>query len=308
MTGREKTHLDQHDFTVGVDLGGTHIRMGICGRDGALTDEVKYATAELMPKTSPERLGDAIGSYIAKSGKRISAVGMGIPGTLSRDCRSVLNTPNLPELNGLPFAELLSERAGVPVFLENDTVMLLNGDLLRLGLPREGIVLGVYAGTGLGSAVFYNGSPLKGRNGLNEIGHVPIPGRTRRCGCGNTGCAECYVSGGYLQRLRAERFPETHISELFAAMRGTKELDDFVEDFACVLAGAVNLLDPELLVIGGGVPAMRDFPWERLEAALREHAMKPQPSEGLRIIRSGSADSVGILGAADFAGRKLGDN
>ena len=294
-------------YTIGIDLGGTNIRLGVCGESGGASAVVKYPTAELMPKSAPEKLGDAIRSYIAESGVTPAAVGMGIPGTLSKDCKTVLNVPNLPELNGLPLAELLSERAGVPVFLENDTVMLLNGDLRRMKLPREGIILGAYVGTGLGSAVFYNGVPLKGKNGLNELGHVPLPGRKDRCGCGNLGCAECYVSGSFLQRLRAERFPETHISDLFTAMRGTAELEDYIETLACTLAGAVNLLDPALMILGGGVPAMRDFPWERIEAAIREHAMKPQPSEGLCLIRSENADSVGILGAADFARRRLAE-
>ena len=189
----------------------------------------------------------------------------------------------------------------MPVKLENDTVMLLSGDVHRLGLPETGLLLGVYIGTGLGSAVFYDGRPLRGKNSLNELGHFPLPGRKEKCSCGNVGCAENLVSGRYLQALRAEKWPDTHISRLFPAMAGSKELAEFVDTAACLLAGTVNLLDPEVLVIGGGVPAMEGFPREELLRALREKTMHPQPSENLEVVWSEGADDTGALGAAWMA-------
>ena len=254
-----------------------------------------------MPDADPAAFGDVLREYIARSGERVEAVGVGIPGTLSRDCREVLKVPNVPALDSLPLAELLTERSGVPTVLENDTVMLLSGDIHRLKLPPKGLLLGVYIGTGLGSAVFYDGRPLKGRCGLNELGHFPLPGRTERCTCGNVGCAENLVSGRRLQALRAERWPETEIGDLFPAMAGSPELEGFIDTAACLLAGVVNLLDPEALVIGGGVPQMKGFPRAELETAVRKKDMNPRPSEGLEILWSPGGDDVGVLGAARFA-------
>ncbi len=288
-------------FTVGADVGGTHVRLGLLTPAGELVCVRKHRREEVLPDEDPAAFGDALRSYIAGTGERVQAVGVGIPGTLSRDCREVLKVPNVPALDGLPLAGLLTERAGVPVALENDTVMLLSGDIHRLGLPAKGLLLGVYVGTGLGSAVFWDGKPLKGRCGLNELGHFPLPGRTERCTCGNVGCAENLVSGRRLQALRAEKWPEVEIADLFPAMAGSPELEEFVDTAACLLAGVVNLLDPEALVIGGGVPGMRGFPREALEAAIREKAMHPRPSQGLEILWSPPGDDTGVLGAARFA-------
>ena len=288
-------------YAVGADVGGTHVRLGLLGPEGILTHVTRLPRGEAMPDEDPLRFGDVLRDFIGGTGVPVSAVGVGIPGTLSRDRRRALKVPNIPALNGLMLAEALGARAGVPVLLRNDTVMLLSGDLCRLDLPSAGLVLGVYLGTGLGSAVFLDGRPLPGRNGINELGHFPIPGREEPCTCGGRGCAENLVSGRRLQALRAEKWPETHISELFPAMAGSPELAEFLDSAACLLAGAVNLLDPEALVIGGGVPAMKGFPREALARAVREKAMHPEPAVGLRIAWSPGGDEGGVLGAARLA-------
>ncbi len=288
-------------YTVGADVGGTHVRLGLLTPAGELKNVQKLRREEVMPDADPAAFGDVLRDYVARSGERVEAVGVGIPGTLSRDCREVLKVPNVPALDALPLAELLTERSGVPTVLENDTVMLLSGDIHRLKLPAKGLLLGVYIGTGLGSAVFYDGRPLKGRCGLNELGHFPLPGRTERCTCGNAGCAENLVSGRRLQALRQEKWPSVEIGDLFPAMAGSPELEEFIDTAACLLAGVVNLLDPEALVIGGGVPQMKGFPRAELETAVREKTMHPRPSEGLEILWSPGGDDVGVLGAARFA-------
>ncbi len=288
-------------YTVGADVGGTHVRLALLTPEGKLEGLRKFPRAEVMPDEDPCRFGEVLREYIRSSGVPVAAAAAGIPGTLSRDCRRVLNVPNIPALNGLMLADELSRRAEVPVKLENDTVMLLSGDLHRMGLPETGLLLGVYIGTGLGSAVFYDGRPLRGKNSLNELGHFPLPGRKEKCTCGNVGCAENLVSGRYLQTLRARKWPETHISDLFPAMAGSPELAEFVDIAACLLAGTVNLLDPEVLVIGGGVPAMAGFPRAELLRALREKTMHPQPSENLQVVWSEGADDTGALGAAWMA-------
>lgn len=288
-------------YTVGVDVGGTHVRFGLLEPDGRLTELRKFDRLSVLPDEEPAALGDALRDYIRECGKPVSAIGIGIPGTLSRDCKSTLKVPNIPALTGLNYADMVAERAGVPVTLENDTVMLLNGDLHRLELPPAGVILGVYIGTGLGSALFLDGKSLKGRNCLNELGHFPLPGKKERCTCGNIGCAENYVSGRWLQGLRAEKFPDTHISEMFTAMKGTAELDEYVDTLSCLLAGCVNLMDPELLIVGGGLPAMKDYPREALDAAVREKCMKPEPAGSLQLVWSQDSDETGALGAAWLA-------
>jgi allose kinase len=188
--------------------------------------------------------------------------------------------------------------------MENDTVMLLSNDVNRLSLPGGGVVLGVYIGTGLGSCVFIDGKPYKGRNGFgSELGHVPLLGKTRKCGCGNVGCAEAYVSGSYLQLLRSERYPDTEIGDIFTAMAANGELDEYAETLAVIIAGAVQMLDPDVIILGGGVAAMKDFPFERFKSKMYDFTMKPLPAENLNIRLAPPEHGIpsGVRGAMIYA-------
>lgn len=287
--------------SIGVDLGGTSIRMG-----ALYGGELHALTRVPSGDASAETLCDALSRYIAGlDGPAPGAVCIGIPGTLDERRETVLNTPNLPRLCGAALAARLRDALGIPVMLENDTVPLLYGDLHLLGIGASGTAIGCYIGTGLGGAVFIDGRAPNSQHGLCEPGHIPIPGRFEPCTCGNLGCAENYVSGRYLQALRRSQFPDVPIERLFTALRGTPLLDTYVDTLACVLAAMVNLLDPHVLVLGGGVAAMQDFPRTALEAALRRRAMHPVPAESLRIVYSANAQGAGVLGAALMAAQEL---
>lgn len=287
---------------LGVDVGGTFLRMGLYG-GGAVERPVKRLSAEVFggEAGAAEGLARALRDYLA--GERVEAVGVGVPGTLSRDGATVLNVPNIPALNGLPLRAALEGALGVPVFVENDITMLLTGDALRLGLT-EGVVYGFYLGTGLGGAVLVDGELLRGRSGLCEPGHMPVYGLDRPCGCGKRGCAQAYVAGKALQELRDARWPELPIEKVFTAM-SEGELADYVEILANVLVSAVQILDPEAVVMGGGVCAMEGFPREALLRRARELCMAPVPAGTLRLLYPPQDPFSGVYGAAVFAGRAL---
>jgi allose kinase len=290
---------------VGVDIGGTNVRVGLVSQDGSLEKAVKISRSEAFGDDKPHMLEEFLARYISGLNETVSAVGVGIPGTLDKSCRSILNVPNIHCLNGLPYADMLSERLKLPVFFENDTVMLLNGDISRLSLESEGLILGVYIGTGLGGTLFYKGKPLKGKNGINEIGHIPLLGKKDKCTCGNIGCAENYVSGRYLNKLISEKYPGLFIGDIFTTLKGTEELKEYIDTLGIVLATAVNLIDPDLLILGGGVVSTKDFPKAEIEASVRFHAMKPQPSQGLKIIYPAESDFTGVIGGGLYALQSL---
>lgn len=292
-------------YFVGVDVGGTHVRIGLTDENGRLLHLKKLPRQQAFPDSDPSLLADFISDHLRGAGIKASAVGIGIPGTLDRSRKILLKVPNVPCLDGLPFAEMLSDKLSLPVFTENDTVMLLTGDISRLSLDSSGLMAGIYIGTGLGSAVFLDGRPLMGKNGLNELGHLPIPGRREKCSCGNEGCAENYVSGRRLEALRREKYPETHISDMFTVLRGSPELEEYVDILGCVIASVYNLLDPDRVILSGGVPSMKDFPLRELTEAVKAHAMKPQPAGGVELIFAPDSGDSGVTGAAIFAGQSL---
>jgi allose kinase len=284
-------------MTVGVDVGGTHIRIG------TFSDSEENEVWSCNTQSQVNELPQVIADFC--KGKPITAIGVGIPGTLDRECRKILNTPNIPQLTGRELATEIEQASGVPVFMENDTVVLLIGDAKRLQLPERGVILGVYIGTGLGSCVLINGVPYKGKNGFgSELGHVPLLGKTAKCGCGNYGCAEAYVSGSYLQKLRAEKYPDTHISDIFTVM---EELDEYADTLAVTVAGAVQILDPDSIILGGGVAEMKNFPLAQFKSRLYEHTMKPYPAETLNIISEAAEPEfpAGVYGAIIYADKQL---
>ncbi|MDR2359711.1 MAG: ROK family protein [Oscillospiraceae bacterium] len=276
---------------VGVDIGGTWLRIG--GADDS-------SSAPIAGLSAPDIVA-RIREFCL--GKKVEAIGVGVPGILDAGRRVILNTPNLHALNGFNLADAIEAETGAKVFQENDTVMLMLNDIDRLGLNADGVLLGVYIGTGLGSAVFIGGKPYSGKNAIGaELGHVPLYGKTAPCGCGNTGCAEAYVSGTYLEHLRTTNHPESNIARIFAAM-SPLETDDYTEALAVTIAGAAQILDPHAIILGGGVADMPGFPFDEITRKVKAHTMKPYPSDSMTILRSPKAGdmSAGVRGAILFA-------
>lgn len=287
---------------LGVDVGGTFVRMGTLS-DGKVENVVKRSSAEIFsaPGGAAAGLAQALKEYAGDT--RFAAVGVGIPGTVSRDGERVLNVPNIPGLNDTPLRDALTDALNAPVFVENDITMLTTGDSIRLGLER-GVVFGCYIGTGLGGAVLVDGKLLRGRSALCEPGHVPIYGLDRPCGCGKTGCAEAYVAGRSLERLLAEKYPEGNIADIFDLM-SEAELTEYVDILAHLLATSMQLLDPDAVIMGGGVCAMSGFPRELLLERLAQLCMKPVPASTLNLLYPVASDVSGVYGAAVFARNSL---
>ena len=176
---------------------------------------------------------------------------------------------------------------------------LLLFDMEDLGIPADCTVCGIYFGTGIGSAIMIDGKILLGKNGTAaELGHIPVVGNSRRCVCGNIGCVETLISGGALEHIQAERFPGTPINRLFRDHRDAGELQKFVAGMGQVAATEINLIDPDFLILGGGLLQMEDFPKEALEKAIFTYTRKPYPAENLQIRYTRSEQSNGVIGAA----------
>ncbi len=287
---------------LGVDVGGTFVRMGTLKGD-KIENPVKRSSAEIFSRSDGAAQGLALALKEYAAGIKFDAVGVGIPGTVSRDGETVLNVPNIPGLNGVALRSVLSEALDAPVFVENDITMLTAGDSRILGLDK-GVIFGCYIGTGLGGSVLVDGKLLRGRNALCEPGHVAIYGLDRPCACGKSGCIEAYVAGRALEHLLAEKYPEGHISQIFELMSGD-ELDEYVDILAHLLASVMQLLDPDAVIMGGGVCAMKGFPREKLLTQLNELCMKPVPASTINLLYPAASDVSGVYGAAVFAAGSL---
>lgn len=290
---------------IGIDIGGTSFRVGLVDDRGEVADFRKVPVKQVFASSKPvEDLCAYLKEYIR--GQSVDAVAIGFPATLDAKRQTVLQAPNIPFMEHLPVVEVLSRELGIPVYIERDVTFGLMYDCHKYQIPREGIACGFYFGTGIGNAIAINGKPLIGRNGTaGELGHIPVDGSEEVCGCGNIGCMEPLAGGRYLAQLCREKYTDTHISEIFVKHGEEPELKRFIDRMAIAVATEVNILDPDVILIGGGVANMPGFPREFLNQRIWERTRKPLPAENLTILYTEDEPEKSVVGAAIYARSKL---
>jgi len=291
-------------YTVGIDIGGTSIRIGLVDKEKNLLHFEKVPQADILKDNAPERLAEFIGQYIHKhkAEKSIAAVCAVFPAAVDKERAVVLNAPNINGFNGVNVKAYLSVRLEFPIHIEKDTNALLYHDLNYYKIAEEGVTIAIYAGTGLGNAIYVNGNILTGNNGVaGELGHIPAWDCEERCACGNIGCVESFVGGKYLDCIRKENFPGASMSELFAKHTGHPLIDKYIKRLAAVVATEINILDPGTVILGGGVVSMTGFPNDTLIKYIRGYARKPLPEASLKFIFSQNNGENGVIGAGLMA-------
>lgn len=286
---------------VGIDIGGTNFRIGLVDEQGTVSNFRKVPVKQVFTTENP--LADLAGflkDYCG--GKSVEAVSIGFPATLDAKRQTVLQAPNIPFMENLPVTETLSWKLDVPVFIERDVTIALEYDCRKYGIPGDGIVCGFYFGTGVGNAISINGYPLVGKHGTaGELGHIPVDGNELECGCGNTGCMETVAGGKYLAHLRRTVYADTHISQVFSKHGKEPRLQQFVDRMAMAVATEINILDPDVVLIGGGVPEMAGFPKDYFEERVLHHTRKPYPADDLQLIYAHDGEDKTVIGAALYA-------
>lgn len=289
---------------VGIDIGGTNFRIGAVSKTREVSDFRKIPVGQVFCTDDP--LSD-LTAYLKRycADKEVECISIGFPATLDKERQTVLQAPNIPFMENLPVVRVLSEELHIPVFIERDVTMALCYDSEVYEIPPEGVVCGFYFGTGIGNAVSVHGVPLIGRNGTaGELGHIPVDGSEELCGCGNVGCMENLAGGKYLAHLCETVFSNTPVSELFSRHGDNPKLLRFVDRMAITVATEINILNPNQILIGGGVPAMKGFPKELLMERIRLHARKPYPANDLNVIYTEDSSEKCVIGAAIYARTK----
>ncbi|MCL8026934.1 ROK family protein [Nocardioides bruguierae] len=294
---------------VGVDVGGTKVLAGVVAApEGPVRSRTSWAT---VGDPAPyETLLAHVAQLIADLGgpAAVDGVGVGVPGPLDPTGEQLSVAPNLAGLGRRGLRTELEQAWGVPVRLENDANVAALGEA-RAGAGRgSDSFLYVCLGTGIGGAVVHEGALVRGAfRAAGEIGHVPIRPGGLPCGCGGRGCYEQYASGTALGRLARERgWPDSH-SLVAAAAAGDLPaiavLDVFADAVAEGLVHAVLLLDPEVVVLGGGVAAAGTLLSRAVERALGDRLVT-RAAEPLPEVRTSTlGPDAAVLGAAYLVDR-----
>lgn len=291
------------EVILGVDIGGTNLRTGIVDRSFTLHDFAKVSSRKLLhDENSVDRLVGFFVDYLADREVTPLAISVGFPSTVDQSRRSVISTSNIPGLDNVPFAQRLEDATGIRTYVNRDTNFHLLHDIAALKMEELSTVVGVYPGTGLGSALWINGGLHVGKTGAEgELGHIPIPGNSRVCGCGNIGCVETLAGGAYLEEIVDKRLPGAKIRKVFEENPGNPYLEEYIENLSLPISAAINLLDPDAVILGGGVSAMPGFPFDLLMEKIYAHARKPLPANNLRVERAAPKQENAVIGAGIYA-------
>jgi fructokinase len=290
----------------GIDLGGTKIEGAIL--DPAAPDRALHrlrlpTEADQGYEHVLERIGQVVAELERSSGRRRPArLGFGTPGTTEPDTGRLKNS-NTVCLNGRTLAADLSARLGLRALTANDANCLALAEA-ALGAGRgHGVVLGLILGTGVGGGIVVHGRVLAGRHGIaGEWGHNPLCGERAPCYCGRQGCIETVLSGPALERhYRAQggedlRLPEIARRAAAGEARAAATLERLRAKFGEALAAVINLLDPDAVVIGGGVGNLDLLYEEATRRAVQAHLFNPEFRTPL--LRPQLGDSAGVFGAA----------
>jgi allose kinase len=293
---------------IGVDIGGTNLRIACVDRTGGIKSPLVCSSKILVDADdSITKTAEVLAGYIKNNAVGdIEAVSIGFPGAISKDRQTTLSVPNLQNgekgFDGRNVVVPLQEYLKLPVFINKDANNLLQCDIRLRNLYSKGITTGFYFGTGIGNSIFINGNFVFGRHGVaTDIGHIPVFKSEKICNCGNTGCIECYASGSYLREMWKSNLPNIPFSKIFKLCAHEQLIADFIDACAVTVATELNILDPDLVIIGGGVVDMEDFPMNLLEERIRFHCRKPYPAQGVVITTPIISKDTGVIGAAFYA-------
>jgi len=309
-------------IVAGVDVGGTSVKTGLVDDDHGVGDHAKDAT----PREGPEALIEVIRAQIEGLGEQPDAVGVGIPGAVSGN--EILHVPNLGSWPGdFPFARELEKALGVPVALGNDVNVGLLGEWLAGAAKGAANVLGVWMGTGVGGALILDGRPYNGgRGAAGEIGHMVVHPGGALCSCGRRGCLEAYAGRRMMTAsaramqdagretslfaIRDEEHKARPTSKVWEKALGdgdavaTALFDEAIEALGIAVGSVINLLDLELVVLGGGfAERMGKQLAESVGQAALPRVMAPDPALSFRPAKLG--DASGIVGAAALARARI---
>jgi glucokinase len=312
-------------WIVGVDLGGTNIAVGLVPFQGGDVHGLRSQPTQGQrgPKFVVDRIVEMVDSAIADvvgvDGRgQVAGVGIGSPGPLDRASGMVINTPNLGWRN-FPLRDLIANALRLPATLDNDANCATYGEWwLGAGRGVETLV-GLTLGTGIGGGIVLNGEIHHGVSDVaGEIGHMTIDSTGRHCNCGNYGCLEAYASGPAIA-LRAIEGIQAGVNTVLTELVGgrlesitaatvyegvvledayaTEVMKDTAKFLGTGVANLINILNPGMIVISGGVTRAGEHLFDPLRAEVRRRAFK-SAEEHCQIVPAQMPDRAGVVGAA----------
>ncbi len=320
-------------IAIGIDIGGTNTKIVLADEKGnvladqqnptpSASDDSADKIDDLLVKGLKDFLDSDRSKAVVASTSEISGIGVGVAGLIDRKQGTVMQSPNMPAINGLPLREKFEKEFSIPVVIENDANIYAYGEKwVGAGKGFENFVL-LTLGTGLGGGLVYKGELYEGPV---EIGHMTIIPSGRYCTCGGYGCLESYASGraivdnaisslekgteSMLAKCCEGNFYKINPEVVFkTALEGdnlSREVFREAGHFLGIgIANLVNILSLEAVIIGGGLIGAWDMFIDELRREVTKRAFKPL-SANIQILQSSTTKDAGSVGAAGFLFKKI---
>ena len=307
---------------IGIDVGGTNVKLALVNENGQIVYSNSVPTrAEMGYEFTVNNIKQAIYELLKETkleAKDIQGIGFGFPGQVDYKAGIVRNAPNIPGWVEVPIAKLIEDEFHIPTRVDNDVRCAALGELnYGAGKGCENMVC-ITVGTGIGSGLIINGKLVRGAsNAAGEIGHIKLQMHEGPiCGCGDTGCFEAFASGPSIVAM-AEEYIKGGKSTKFREMANGTAITPFIvceaakagdpvaqriftimgEYLGIGLSSVVNLLNPEKIIIGGGVADAGEILMRPLVDTLRKRAMKIAGS-AVEVVPAQLGNTAGVIGAS----------
>ena len=313
---------------IGVDLGGTKTAAALVDNEGKIVERLSVASDKSGGEDSViNGIIELCGKLIESSDADVKSIGIGVPGHVYDKTGEVIFTPNLP-LRRSKMVEKIKSKIALPVFIGNDANCAALGESVAGSLKGAQSGVFIIIGTGIGGGIIHAGKLHTGLSGAaGELGHMTIAYGGRKCGCGMNGCWEAYSNSAGLAQFvgqAAKTAPDSKLWELcngkikktdgraiFSAFRdGDKAailgVERYIDYLAVGISSVINIFEPEIISLGGGISNAFDCFEVRLNSAVAAHKFaRFSVTENIpqtKIVKAALGDDAGIIGAANLGG------
>ena len=316
-------------YAIGIDLGGTKVLTGLINK---ATGEVVYSVKKKTKKDKGptkilEKIIETVNELLAENkGIKIDSIGIGAAGQVDREKGILLSAPNLDCFN-VKIKEIIEKEFDIPTFIGNDVEIATLGEMkFGAGKGYKNLVC-VFVGTGVGSGIVRDGELYTGATGTaGEIGHIVVDYGGRQCGCGAMGCLEAYASRSAIEKRITGALKKGRNSLILDYMEDgssmtsgmikkalekgdelvTQALDEASEYLSAGLASIINFINPELIILGGGLIDAIDYFYSK--TILKAHVKAlPTPASKIEFKKAQLGDFSGVIGAAFLSDTNRGN-
>lgn len=309
-------------YAVGVDLGGTKVKLGIVSSQGRIVKKISVPTlAKEGADKSKSQILKGIKELLKNNKKNIVGIGVGSPGVVSLKKGTVDNPPNLPGWGKVHLGKIITKEFSLPTFVENDANTAAIGELIYGSGKKLNSFIMVTLGTGVGGGIIYDKKLFRGDfGGAGEIGHITIDKNGPECKCGSFGCLETYLGNNFIISNVKEELKNNQNSKIFELVDNDLEklspriineaavlndefsqkvIQDLGKNLGYGLASIINVFDISNIIIGGGVAGFGKPLFKATKDSIKNrvlHSLKPR----VKVLQASLKNNAGIKGASSL--------